>query len=146
MLALLPDAEPLLSRVRQAAPGFVRSLPAHVSLLYPGPPPSAAEDVRVELPAHVDLAEPLRGESGFSGVAVPELDPAAAVLRARFPDLVPYGGRFGEAPRAHLTLVMGADSTTLDTVGTILADALPLRSRVAGPLFVQRTDDGWRPA
>ncbi|HVV11463.1 2'-5' RNA ligase family protein [Amycolatopsis sp.] len=137
---LLPDAEPLLDAVRRVAP--VRPLPAHVSLLYPGPP--VFEDVA--LPGEVDLAEIIVGDGGFVGVAVPALEPAAATLRSRYPELVPYGGRFGETPPAHLTLVMGVDDAVSQAVQRIAAEALPLRSRVDGPHFVQRTGHGWRPA
>lgn len=148
LVVLLPDAAPLLDRIRELVPELVRPLPAHVSLLYPGPPAIARDDIeRVagELPEEVEMAEPVTGADGFVGIAVPQLDALLARVRARYPEVVPYQGRFGAAPRAHLTLAMGADATQERMVRRRAAKFLPCRARPHGPVFVRRTSAGWRP-
>ncbi|PRX45005.1 hypothetical protein B0I33_110104 [Prauserella shujinwangii] len=147
---MLPDAEPLLDHVRRCAPELVRPLPAHVSLLYPGPDPDP--DVLAELrglgddlSGEVELRDLLLGDDGFLGIAVPELDPAATWLRRQYPRQLPYHGRFGANPPAHLTLTLGAGAAQVRQVQRAIADALPSRSRLRGPYLVERTDDGWRP-
>ncbi|GHF68885.1 hypothetical protein FHX82_003511 [Amycolatopsis bartoniae] len=135
----------MLDAVRAHAPSLVRALPAHVSLLYPGPPPEAVAEVTrltSALPPVVTCEEILTGEDGFVGLAVPELDPVLARLRDAFPRATPYGGRYGEAPAAHVTLALGARA---DEITALVRDLLPVRSEVVGPLFVENTATGWRP-
>lgn len=149
MLTLLPEAEHLLDVVRRTRPGLVRALPAHVSLLYPGPPPREASAVHAHLagtlPEEVTLAETITGDSGFLGVAVPELEPAAQQMRASFPACLPYAGRYGPAPAAHLTLALGASGTEQEQVRAAVQTELPQQCRLDGPWFVQYTEAGWRP-
>ncbi|PXY16642.1 hypothetical protein BAY60_36030 (plasmid) [Prauserella muralis] len=150
VVALLPDAEPLLDQVRAIAPELVRPLPAHVSLLYPGPEftTEVVADLRAvaaELPQEVELRELMLGEEGFLGIAVPELDTPIRQLRRRYPHLVPYDGRFGADPPAHLTLALGADEAQLTQVHQFITRELPRRSRLAGPHLLRRTEQGWQP-
>jgi hypothetical protein len=98
-----------------------------------------------DLPGEVELAELVDGDDGFLGLAVPELDPLVTRLCGRFPDAVPYGGRYGATPRAHVTLTLGADEKQAQAARAAVGDALPLRSRVLGPYFVRRTPEGWQP-
>ena len=66
-----------------------------------------------------------------------------ARFRDAFPGTTPYGGRYGDAPAAHVTLALGAART--DEVAALVRGLLPVRSEVAGPFFVERTAPGWRP-
>lgn len=149
ILVLLPDAEPLLDSVRRLAPELVRPLPAHVSLLYPGPAPTpdvlaTVHGLAAALPDEVTLEEPLLGDDGFVGIAVPALETALTQLRHHYPQHIPYRGRFGEDPPAHLTLALGADTVGVRHILRELSDTLPVRSRVHGPHLVQRTSTRWR--
>jgi hypothetical protein len=148
IVVLLPGAELLLDLGRQVGPRLVRPLPAHVSLLYPGPPAGPdvlAEVTRLALPAEVELREVITGADGFVGVAVPALDPVAARFRAAFPAATPYGGRYGEAPPAHLTVALGATPAQVEQVSSLVRNSLPRTSEVAGPYLLERTATGWRP-
>lgn len=148
-MTLLPDAEELLTAARGVRPGLVRQLPAHVSLLYPGP---AADTPEQEIhravhpvPAEAEVTRLITGQGGFVGAAVPELDPASTRLRESFSTVLPYEGRYGSTPEMHLTIALGADDDELAQVRASVADMLPCRSRVLGPYFVQQTSTGWMP-
>ncbi|GAB2958126.1 2'-5' RNA ligase family protein [Amycolatopsis acidiphila] len=148
VVVLLPDAEPLLEAVRQIGPRLVRPLPAHVSLLYPGPAPGPGvlhEVTRLSPPSEVELRQVITGEDGFVGVAVPALDAAVARLRASFPAATPYGGRYGETPPAHLTVALGATRAQVGQVTRLVRNSLPRMSKVLGPYLLERTGTGWRP-
>ncbi|SFK29060.1 hypothetical protein SAMN05421835_11784 [Amycolatopsis sacchari] len=143
-MVLTPAAEPLLDAVRRVAPELVRALPAHVSLLYPGPPASAETAGRIaalDLPGEIELTG-LLVEDGFVGATTPDLDPVLARLRAEFPTTTPYDGRYGDTPPAHVTLALGAGA---NRVGEVVRELLPCRTPVLGPYFVERTSGGWRP-
>ncbi|GGJ81633.1 hypothetical protein GCM10010123_09280 [Pilimelia anulata] len=110
----VPEADPLLDRLRRQFPALVREIPAHVSLLYPFVPLDDATVVAVQrlvtgTPAfELTLGAPeVRGDLGYAPVDSPGLARLVGRVRERWPDVVPYGGRFGEVP-PHLTLAMGA--------------------------------------
>ncbi|MER6198530.1 2'-5' RNA ligase family protein [Streptomyces sp. NPDC001586] len=151
----LPDAAPLLDAAWRIDPALVRrGVPAHVSLLYPFVPESAltGEDEKGvrSLAAGFPAAELVLGElvaeSGFVAVAVPELQPLVDAFRAQWPEVRPYGGRFGTRPAAHVTVAMGADDPTASArVRAAVGSLLPLRARAAAVQVVVLTEEGWRP-
>jgi hypothetical protein len=149
-VVLLPEADALLDELRALPGGLTPPRWAHVSLLYPGPITTqpAAEAIRslgACLPLGVTLGEVITGDGGFLGLAAGELDPAVAAYRARFTNLVPYRGAYGEAPPAHLTLASGATPTQLEAARAVVSEYLPVHARLAGPYFVQLAVDGWAP-
>lgn len=144
IVVLLPGAEPLLDLARQVDPPLVRPLPAHVSLLYPGP--GVLREVPLfDVPAEVELREVRTGDDGFVGVAVPALDAVAARFRAAFPGARPYGGRYGDAPPAHLTVALGATPVQAERIASLVRSSLPRRSEVRGPYLLRNSGSGWRP-
>lgn len=147
----LPTAEPLLTTARTLVPQLVRLLPAHVSVLYPGPEPTAqaVDEVRAlgrHVPREVELAQVEIGDRGFVGVTVPALDELLQRYRTRWPSLVPYGGRFGTAPAAHMTLVMGATGEQAARVSAAAAEYLPQTVSTQGPYLVEYGKRGWTPS
>ncbi len=144
----LPTAEPLLTTARTFAPHLVRALPPHVSVLYPGPEPTAqaVDDVSAlgrHAPGEVELDEVEIGDEGFVGVTVPALDELLQRYRTRWPSLVPYGGRYGMAPAAHMTLALGATGEQAARISAAAAEHLPQTVRTQGPHFVQYGERGW---
>ncbi|MER6314232.1 2'-5' RNA ligase family protein [Streptomyces sp. NPDC001581] len=155
VVVALPDAAPLLDAAWRIDPALVRrGVPAHVSLLYPFVPEAAltGEDEKGvrSLAAGFPVAELVLGElvaeSGFVAVSVPELQPLVDAFRAQWPELRPYGGRFGARPAAHVTVAMGADDPTASArVRAAVGSLLPLCARAAAVQVVVLTEEGWRP-
>ncbi|MER5773826.1 2'-5' RNA ligase family protein [Streptomyces sp. NPDC002039] len=155
VVIVLPDAAPLLDAAWRIDPALVRrGVPAHVSLLYPFVPESAltgqdeknVRSLAASCPVADLLLEEVVTESGFVAVTVPGLQAIADAFRAQWPGLLPYRGRFGARPAAHVTVAMGADNpTTAARVHAALGSLLPLRTRAAAVQLVVLTEDGWRP-
>ncbi len=151
-MILLPAAEPVLAAARRVDPALVRpGLPAHVTALYPFlPDGSLTDEVLAEVrvlaagfPApEVRLAE-LVVTPGFVALAAPALQPVADAVCARWPDVLPYGGRFGPRPVAHLTVAMGGTEDTLERVAREVRPLVPLTDRATGLQLVALTDHGW---
>ncbi|MEU6660087.1 2'-5' RNA ligase family protein [Streptomyces sp. NPDC046821] len=153
LVIILPEANPLLEAAAQVTPHLVRKgLPAHVSLLYPFLP---TEEVTAGVDAEVrDLAASLRTVEteltdfaeapGFVGMAVPALRPLADAFYARWPHIAPYGGRFGQRPEPHVTLVTGASPEEAELVREKVRPLLPLRVTAWRADLVVRTDRDWR--
>ncbi|HVX46078.1 MAG TPA: 2'-5' RNA ligase family protein [Mycobacteriales bacterium] len=144
LVALLPAAEVLSAAID---PALVRAeLPAHVTIRYPFVPLSdAVAEVVAQQPAvTVELAT-LVEERGFVGLAVPELEPVRAATLRRWPEPLPYGGRFGPAPPLHLTVAMGASADDAARVREAVRELLPIRDRVVELQLVELTSGGWRP-
>ncbi|MEU0534816.1 2'-5' RNA ligase family protein [Amycolatopsis tolypomycina] len=154
LVILLPTAEPVLAAARRVDPGLVRpGLPAHVTALYPFlPDASLTEDVTAAVrslaagfaPPEVELTE-LVTTPGFVALAAPSLQPVADAVCARWPDVLPYGGRFGPRPAAHLTVAMGGSAETLERVARDVRPLLPIAGRAAALQLVALTDRGWEP-
>lgn len=94
VLALLPDAEPLLRLAAAVDGSAVRpGVPAHAALLYPWLPSHEVEEpqlhrLRAALPVGpvtIRLAAVER-TGGFVGVPVPELGHVADAVRSAFPE------------------------------------------------------------
>ncbi|MFE6839925.1 2'-5' RNA ligase family protein [Streptomyces sp. NPDC057705] len=155
VVIVLPDAAPLLDAAWRIDPALVRrGVPAHVSLLYPFVPESAltgqdekgVRSLAASFPAADLLLEELVTESGFVSVTVPELQPIVDAFHAQWPGSLPYRGRFGARPAAHVTVAMGADDPTASAhVRAAVGSLLPLRTRAAAVQLVVLTEEGWRP-
>ncbi|GAA4975603.1 2'-5' RNA ligase family protein [Streptomyces hyderabadensis] len=151
VLALLPDAEPLLRSAAEVDALAVRpGVPAHAALLYPWLPAdevdgSDMDRLRGALPAGpvpVGLAAVER-TGGFVGVPVPELGQAADAVRTAFPGQVPYGGRFGLRPPVHLTVALDADLRAAAEIARRTAAALPITTEVTALHVVALARTGW---
>ncbi|MDT8915315.1 2'-5' RNA ligase family protein [Amycolatopsis sp. PS_44_ISF1] len=149
----LPAAEGLLDAARTVNPALVRpGLPPHVTALYPFLPAAqltpevdaavaalAAEHRAVD----VRLTE-LVVSAGFVAAAAPALQPLADAVGGRWPDVAPYGGRFGPQPPAHLTVAMGATEAETRAVATAAAELLPVTGRAGALRLVVLTESGWQ--
>ncbi len=152
LVMVLPAAEPALAVARRVDPGVVRpGLPAHVTALYPFlPDASLTDSTLAEVrslaaavpPPDVELAG-LVVAPGFVALAAPALQAVADAVCARWPSVLPYGGRFGPRPPAHLTVAMGGPDETLQRVAEGVRPLLPLAGRVEGLQLVALTDRGW---
>lgn len=153
-MILLPAAEPALAAARRVDPALVRpGLPAHVTALYPFlPDDSVTDEVLAAVralaagfaPSDVSLAE-LVVTPGFVALAAPALQSVADAVCARWPEVLPYGGRFGPRPVAHLTVAMGGPETALGRVADEVRPLLPLVDRAKALQLVALTDRGWEP-
>lgn len=150
----MPAAEPALAAAREVDPALVRpGLPAHVTALYPFlPDDSVTDDVLAAVrslaadfaPLAVPLAE-LVATPGFVALAAPALQAVADAVCARWPEVPPYGGRFGPRPVAHLTVAMGGSEEALGRVAEAVRPLLPLVDRAEALQLVALTDRGWEP-
>jgi hypothetical protein len=154
LVILLPAAEPALAAARRVDPAVVRpGLPAHVTALYPFlPDASLTDEVLADVrslaaavsPAEVRLTE-LVVTPRFVALAAPALQAVADAACARWPELPPYGGRFGPRPAAHLTVAMGGSEEALERVAEEVRPLLPLTDRAEALQLVALTDRGWEP-
>ena len=120
----VPAAAPLLARVRAAFPSVVREGDTgHVTMLYPftaATPEKLAEVADSLAPVDVVLDRVVQ-EPGFVALTSTALAPLTAQVRRHWPEVVPYGGRFGPSPEAHLTLAMGVTDTDAATIVALVA-------------------------
>ncbi|MEB3368890.1 2'-5' RNA ligase family protein [Saccharopolyspora mangrovi] len=128
----VPGAQPLLDAVAERCPDTVRTgVPAHLSLLYPFVP-AAELDQQADSaltgvfarasPLSVTFAGIVRS-GGFLALRPEPADGVAALasaVRSRWPEVVPYGGRYDADP--HLTVAM---RTTEQRAGAIERELLP---------------------
>jgi hypothetical protein len=130
----IPAADPMLREVASVNPQAVREGAAHVSLLYPFfDASSLGDEVWVYLlqfaartgPVAFELLE-VQPTPGFVHIRVPALKPLVAELRTRWPQIVPYGGRFGADPAPHITLAMGLSAEAGAAVAARVRRFLPL--------------------
>lgn len=152
LVIVLPAAEPALAAARRVDPGLVRpGLAAHVTALYPFLPDasltsSVFDAVRLLAsgvsPTEVRLVEFLSAP-GFAALPAPALQPVTDAVCARWPEVLPYGGRFGPRPPAHMTVAMGGDDEALSRVGDEVRPLLPLTDRATALQLVALTERGW---
>ncbi|EOD64107.1 2'-5' RNA ligase family protein [Amycolatopsis vancoresmycina] len=152
LVILLPAAEPVLAAVRRVDPALVRpGLPAHVTALYPFLADGSLGDAELAavrslaadlLPTDVQLTEFVTAP-GFAAIPAPGLQGVADAACARWPDVQPYGGRFGPRPAAHLTVAMGGSEATLEQVGREVRPLLPVVDRAEMLRLVALTERGW---
>lgn len=146
-----PALDPLLAAIEAAHPGATRAgIPAHVTFLYPFLPltelDSEATDWLTALaarqsPLTVEFAQ-ARVEPGFVYLDSPLLTPLTGEIRAHWPDLVPYLGRFGPDPVAHLSLAIGTAET--DAIAALAATALPTSVTLDHLWLVGHDNDEWQ--
>ncbi|GAA1932019.1 2'-5' RNA ligase family protein [Streptomyces durmitorensis] len=157
VLALLPDAEPLLELASQVDTRVVRpGVPAHATLLYPWLPAEEVDARELErLRAVLVRAAPEAGRiplrlaeveqaGAFIGIPVPELRSLATAVRTAFPEQVPYGGRFGQDPQVHVTVSLDATARTAADIARRVTGRLPIRTEVSAVHVVALTPDGWQ--
>ncbi len=153
-MILLPAAEPVLAAARRVDPALVRpGLPAHVTALYPFLPAAEVSDAVLDAvralaatfsPTEVPLTEFVTAP-GFAAIPAPALQPVTDAVCARWPEVRPYGGRFGPRPGAHVTVAMGGEADVLERVAAEVRPLLPLTDQAAELQLVALTDRGWEP-
>ncbi|MGW4487094.1 2'-5' RNA ligase family protein [Amycolatopsis sp. NPDC004368] len=149
----LPAAAGLLEAAAAVGPALVRAgVAPHVTALYPFLPAAELTDevdigVRALAAAHevvdVSLAD-LVVASGFVAAAAPALQPLADAACDRWPEVRPYGGRFGPHPPAHLTIAMGGTDEQNTEVTRRVEGLLPLTARAEALHLVVLTEQGWQ--
>ena len=149
----LPAAEPLLDAARRVNPELVRpGLIAHVTALYPFVPAAELTDeveqairelAAATPPAEVRLTE-IVTTPGFTAALAPALQAIADTVCARWPGQLPYGGRFGSRPSAHVTIAMGGTDTELARVAEEVQPLLPVHDRAEALRLVALTEQGWQ--
>jgi hypothetical protein len=148
----VPAAQVLLDAASEVNPALVRAgLPAHVTALYPFLPAAELDDdvdAAVRGIAASTSTETVRladvfTAPGFVGVGAPQLQPAADAVCARWPEVQPYGGRFGPRPPVHLTVAMGASEDEVAQVAAKARQLLPLEDTPAALHLVVLTEQGW---
>ncbi|WP_370963207.1 2'-5' RNA ligase family protein [Amycolatopsis sp. cg9] len=154
LVILLPAAEPVLDAARRVDPALVRpGLPAHVTALYPFLPDAELTDAVLDAarelagtfpPIDVPLTEFVTAP-GFAAIPAPALQPVTDAVCARWPEIQPYGGRFGPRPGAHVTVAMGGTADVLERVAAEVRPLLPVHDRAAELRLVALTDRGWEP-
>ena len=153
VLAMVPVADELLDLAAAVDQRSVRpGIPAHAALLYPWLPVSAVTpDVVTRLTelvagsGAVDLQlTSAAALGGFVGIEAAELTPLATKLRAEWPELLPYGGRFGASAPVHVTVAMGSAEGDAAEIAEQVRQRLPLVQPVSGVLVVGLDGDGWQ--
>jgi hypothetical protein len=153
LVSLLPEADRLLEVAVSVNPALVRSgIPAHATILYPflpldelsGRNTERLRDIATALPATDVLLTEVVTEPGFVAVGVPALQPAMESVCAAWPELLPYGGRFGPTPSVHVTIAMGASEPEAERIAAELDRQLPVRALTGAMQVVALTADGWR--
>jgi hypothetical protein len=143
LVAPVPELTPVLATIEAEHPGVTRpGIPAHVTFLYPFVPltelDSGTTDWLTALAArHAPLTlqfTQVRVEPGFVYLDSPSLKPLTDEIRAHWPDLIPYLGRFGPDPVAHLSLAIGTAET--GAIAALAATALPRYRATALPKTV----------
>ncbi|WP_239154838.1 2'-5' RNA ligase family protein [Amycolatopsis sp. FDAARGOS 1241] len=149
----LPAAAGLLEVAAAVNPGLVRpGLPPHVTALYPFLPDELLdEDVDAavaELATRHEVTDvPLTDlvvTGGFVAVSAPALQPLADAACDRWPDVRPYGGRFGPHPPAHVSLALGGSEAENAEVAERGRTLLPLIGRAEALHLIVLTERGWQ--
>ena len=154
LTAPVPALDPVLATIEAAHPGATRpGIPAHVTFLYPFVPlaelDSATTDRLTAIAArHAPLTlqfDGVRIEPGFVYLDSPLLKPLTDEIRAQWPELVPYLGRYGSDPVAHLSLAIDvAEQTETLNIATLAASVLP-KAVTIDHLWLAGHDNGeWR--
>jgi hypothetical protein len=147
----VPAADLLLREVASTHPQAVRKgVAAHVSLLYPFLDASHVDEEVLgwlrdftarTRPVAVEFLE-VSPSPGWVHLPVPALRPLVAGIRARWPQVIPYGGRFGTDPCPHVTLAMGLPAEDGTEVAERVRRFLPLTAS-ADRMWTAAYDDGW---
>lgn len=154
LVAPAPALDPLLATIEAAHPGATRvGIPAHATFLYPFLPLAELDRDTTDwltalaarhAPLTLEFAE-VRIEPGFVYLDSPRLKPLADEIRAHWPNLIPYLGRFGPHPIAHLSLAIGiADPAQTKAIAGLAATALPTTATLDHLWLVGHHNDEWQ--
>ncbi|MEV8599358.1 2'-5' RNA ligase family protein [Streptomyces griseoviridis] len=151
----VPEADPVVGAVRDRLDRHARTgVPAHVTVLFPFLDASLLDDGTL-----AELARTFRGHPAFEARferfgrfpgllhLAPEPDAPfralTAAVTARWPEVLPYGGKFGDSA-PHLTLAQGQSDAVLDAAEAEVRDGLPVVTRVASVDLVVHDGTAWR--
>ncbi len=153
LVVTLPSAAVLLETAAAVDPGLVRpGLPPHVTALYPFLPAERLTErtdadvtqLAASFPATEVQLTDLVLAPGFVAAAAPALQPLADAVCDHWPDVPPYGGRFGAHPPAHLTIALGGTDDQRAEVAERARAALPLVAKADTLHLVVLTEKGWQ--
>ena len=154
LTAPAPALDPVLATIEAAHPGATRpGIPAHFTFLYPFLPLESIDSETTDwLSALAARQAPLtlefdqvRIEPGFVYLDSPLLKPLTDEIRAHWPEVLPYLGRFGPDPVAHLSLAIDiADRTESLNIATLAASVLPKQAVVEQLWLAGYDEDDWR--
>ncbi len=155
LVVMVPEADSVVGRWRERwDPAAGEGVPAHVSVLYPFLDGGSIDDgVAGELSGLLGAHEPFEvrfaGTARWPGVLYlpPEPDGPLRALTAaavsRWPQVPPYGGRFGADPQPHLTVGIRQPDAVYDEAEREITARLPIRCRVSEVLLTVRERDRW---
>jgi hypothetical protein len=150
----VPGADLLLARAATRSDGVRPGVPAHVSLLYPFVPVAELHDSALgelgevfERQTALDVEfDRCRRRDNFVFLQPSPLQPVMDLvdeLRQRWPDVVPYEGRYGHQVEPHLTITLGADAAQATAVEDLVATELPLAATLREAWLVATRDGQW---
>lgn len=149
----VPAADGLLTSISSRYPGAVRTgVPAHVSVLYPFlPADMLTEQVISTLRELFDCASTIsvkfdecRRRENFVYLLPDPIDPLEALIRRatqRWPDVVPYGGKYEAKP--HLTVAMRTSDDTAAAIERDVAVELPISTELHEAWLVIYSGGQW---
>jgi hypothetical protein len=151
LVSPVPAVDPILAKIKEKYPAAGRDgIVGHVSVLYPFVQLEAMTLETTDwLSAYINSKPPLKvgladvvSTTGFVYFEVLELASLVEDLRAHWPRIVPYSGRFGSNPATHITLAMGVDKRDAGEIMALVRDFLPL-SFVVDQIWLVSFDDKW---
>lgn len=137
----VPAADAVLAPVAQRYPDAVRpGVPAHISLLYPFLPQSELDETVTaalhticaeQTPMVVRFARCCRSGGFVSLRPEPpaELETLTSAVRQRWPEVVPYEGRYGEV-EPHVTAALGTSEETAAAIEGHVGARLPIPAQL----------------
>jgi hypothetical protein len=151
----VPEVDPVIGHWRARYDSVAPlGVPAHVTVLYPWIPAGLLTDDDLAAVAAIAAAtDPIQLTFAALG-RFPDvlwLDPQPggpilaliAAVTGRWPDYLPYGGRYGDRPVPHLTVADSGNPAELDPAVAEIERALPVLARVEELSLVVRRDEGW---
>lgn len=160
LIVPVPQAEPLIAPWRRSYdPSANQGVPAHVTLLYPFLDPAQTEDLTLARIARIaaetaPFSFTLRQTERYPGLLVLPPEPSTGFLALRdrlqadWPEIVPYGGRYGPRPPAHVTVAWSdqhkpGGCPDFAPIEAALAPALPIDGVATEILLEARHEDRW---
>jgi 2'-5' RNA ligase len=151
----VPEVDPVIGHWRARYDSVAPlGVPAHVTVLYPWIPAALlTDDDFAAVTAIAATTDPI--ELTFAALGrFPDIlwldpqpgEPVLALIAAvvdRWPDYLPYGGRFGARPVPHLTVADSAGADELESVVADIERSLPVQAQVAELSLVVRRADRW---
>ena len=160
LIVPMAGVDPVVRPIRQALHGSGDAgMPAHVTLMYPFVPLTEVDEtVRAQLRGLFARFSPFRATFRravrMDGLLYLEPEPGEAFMalyegvRAAWPSLLPYEGKYGTDYTPHLSIAYGEDGR-IDPNGFFgpmeqaLAPHLPLQAEAEAAWLVVRRDDHW---